>query len=119
MMLLPQMLTGKTRQEQPEQVAYLKSIIKPASKTALLSGAKVLADRPDATAELAKIDVPTLVLVGQDDALYSYESAQTMQGKIKNAQMHVVPGAAHAAIFENPGDAGGAIADFAKGITGK
>ena len=119
MMLLPQMLTGKTRQEQPEQVAYLKSIIKPASKTALLSGAKVLADRPDATAELATIAVPTLVLVGQDDALYSFESAQMMQGKIKGAQLHVVPSAAHAAIFENPGDAGRAIADWANSIAAK
>lgn len=119
MMLLPQMLTGKTRQDDPTQVAYLKSIIKPASKVALLSGAKVLADRPDATAELATIKVPTLVVVGQDDALYSYESAQMMQGKIAGAQLHIVPGAAHAAIFENPGDAGGAIADWAKGIATK
>ena len=97
----------------------LTMMLLPASKTALLSGAKVLADRPDATAELATIAVPTLVLVGQDDALYSFESAQMMQGKIKGAQLHVVPGAAHAAIFENPGDAGRAIADWANSIAAK
>lgn len=117
MLLLPQMLTGKTRQDQKDQVDYLKAIIKPASKTALVSGAKALAERPDA--DLASIKVPTLVVVGQDDPLYGFELATMMQEKIGGAKLHIVPGAAHAAIFENPGDAGGAIVDWAKGITAK
>ena len=118
-MVLPQRLTGKTRQDDSAQVGHSKAIIKPASKTARLSGAKALADRPDATDELASIKVPTLVLVGQDDPLYGFEVAKTMQSKIKGAQLHIVPGAAHAAIFENSGDAGGVIADGAKGRAGK
>lgn len=111
--LLPQMLTGKTRMEQKPQVEYLTAIMKQASKDALVSGAKALADRPDVSDLLGTISVPTLVLVGQDDPLYPVEVAQMMQQKIKGAQLHVVPGAAHAAIFENPQDAGGAIASWA------
>ena len=111
--LLPQMLTGKTRMNEKAQAEYLSAIIKPASKTALVSGAKALANRPDVTALLDSIKVPTLVLVGQDDPLYSFEVAQMMQAKIKGAQLHIVPGAAHAAIFEAPQNAGGAIAQWA------
>lgn len=110
--LLPQMLTGKTRMEQKAQVEYLTAVIKPASRNALVSGAKALASRPDATELLGTISVPTLVVVGQDDPLYGVEIAQMMQQKIKGAQLHVVPGAAHAAIFEAPQDAGGAIANW-------
>ena len=36
--LLPQMLTGKTRMNEKAQAEYLSAIIKPASKTALVSG---------------------------------------------------------------------------------
>ena len=113
--LLPQMLTGKTRMEHKAQVEYLTAMIKPASKNALVSGAKALEDRADATALLGEIAVPTLVVVGQDDPLYPVEIAMMMQQKIKGAKMHVVPGAAHAAIFEAPQDAGGAIAQWAAG----
>ena len=111
--LLPQMLTGKTRMNEKAQAEYLSAIIKPASKTALVSGAKALANRPDVTPLLDSIKVPTLVLVGQDDPLYSFEVAQMMQAKIKGSQLHIVPGAAHAAIFEAPQDAGGAIVQWA------
>lgn len=110
--LLPQMLTGKTRMEQMAQVEYLTAIIKPASKNALISGAKALAGRPDATELLGNISVPTLVLVGQDDPLYGVEISKMMQQRIRGSQLHVVPGAAHAAIFEAPQDAGGAITNW-------
>lgn len=117
--LLPQMLTGKTRMEDKAQVEYLTEIIKPASKNALVSGAKALAGRADATELLGTIAVPTLVVVGQDDPLYGVEIAMMMQQGIKGAQLHVVPGAAHAAIFEAPQDAGGAIASWAGSMGGK
>ncbi len=111
--LLPQMLTGKTRMEQKAQVEYLTAVMKQASKEALVSGAKALAARADATELLGTIAVPTLIVVGQDDPLYAVEIAQMMQQKIKGAQLHVVPDAAHAAIFEKPDDAGSAIAGWA------
>ena len=63
--------------------------------------------------ETGRISVPALVVVGQNDPLYGIEIAQMMQSKIKGAQLQVVPGAAHAAIFEAPQDAGGAIASWA------
>lgn len=114
--LMPQMLTGKTRMQDKAQVQYLTEVIKPASKDALISGAKALAGRADMTDLLGAIAVPTLVLVGLDDPLYSFEIAQMMQQKIKGAQLHVVPAAAHAAIFEAPQDAGGAIASWAGSV---
>ena len=115
--LLPQMLTGKTRQDMPEVADYLKKIMKQCSKEAAIGGAKALANRPDATAALGQIKVPTLILVGLDDPLYSFEVAQKMQMAIKGSKLHIVPDAAHAAIFEKPEDAGKAIADWAANMS--
>ncbi len=112
-LLLPQMLTGTTRMNDKGQVTYLTSIINQASPAGLESGGRVLATRPDATAVLPTITVPALVVVGEDDPLYGFEVAQMMQAQIKGAQLHIVPGAAHAAIFEKPEDAGMAIASWA------
>jgi len=117
--LLPQMLTGKTRMDQPEQVDYLKAIMMECSKEAAIGGAKALANRPDASGMLGQIKVPTLIVVGLDDPLYSFEVAQKMQKATEGSELHIVPGAAHAAIFENADDAGKAIADWAGKMGGK
>jgi pimeloyl-ACP methyl ester carboxylesterase len=114
--LLPQMLTGKTRTDDKAQASYLTAIIKEATTTGLISGAKALANRTDATELLGTIKVPTLVVVGEDDPLYGFEVAEMMQSKISGAQLHIVPDAAHAAIFEAPQDAGGAILAFVSTI---
>ncbi len=114
-LLLPVMLTGETRLKDKAQVEYLTAIIKQCSMDAAVSGVKTLANRADSTATLAKIDVPTLVLVGLADGLYPFEVGQKMQAAIKGAALHIVPGGAHAAIFEKPDDAGGAIAKWAAG----
>ena len=111
--LMPQMLTGETRQTMPEQVEYLTTVMKGASKEAALGGAKALANRPDSTETLDRIEVPTLVLVGRADPVYAYEVSQKMKDAIgDNATLAIIEGASHAAVFEKPAESAKAIADF-------
>lgn len=56
----------------------------------------------DATDELANIAAPTLVLTGEQDALYTPAVAQALASKIKGAQYTVIPDAAHMLPLENP-----------------
>jgi pimeloyl-ACP methyl ester carboxylesterase len=114
---IPQVLTGKTRAEHKAQVEYITEIIKPCSKAGLLSGAKALGTRADFTELLGTVVVPTLLVVGQEDPIYPVEVSQAMAQKIDNARLHVVPGGSHAAIFEVPHDAGGAIANWAASVS--
>ncbi|HEU5430623.1 MAG TPA: alpha/beta hydrolase [Thermomicrobiales bacterium] len=114
--LLKNMLTGKTRMEQPEQVTYLTEVMKAASKEAAIGGAQALATRPDATATLGKINVPTLVFVGLDDPLYPFEIAKMMNEAIPNSTLAIIPGGAHAAIFEVPDASTQAILNWASGM---
>ena len=59
-------------------------------------------DRPDRTAELSSIKVPTLILVGESDAITPPNVAEAMKQKIAGAQLVVVPGAGHMSPMEQP-----------------
>lgn len=50
----------------------------------------------DQTADLAKFDVPTLIMHGDDDQIVPYKNAALLQAKlIKGAQLKIIPGAPH------------------------
>ena len=111
--LMPQMLTGETRQDEKAQVDYLTKVMKGATLEAALGGAKALETRGDYSATLEAIEVPTLVLVGLADPVYPFEVSQMMVDAIgDNAELAIIPGASHAAVFEQPVAAGEAIKTF-------
>ncbi len=114
--LLKEMLTGQTRLDQPELVAFLTEIVNAASVDAAIGGAQALATRPDFTQLLEQIEVPTLVFVGIEDSIYPFEISQMMQEAIPNATLAMIPNAAHAAVFEAPRRSNQAILDWAGGI---
>lgn len=111
--LMPQMLTGETRMNEPEQAEYLTRVMKGATKDAAMGGAIALESRPDLSNVLETIEVPTLVLVGRADPVYAYEVSLKMVETIGDAaEAAIVPGASHAAIFERPVASAEAIRRF-------
>ena len=71
----------------------------PAGVAALHRG---LARRPDSTPLLSKMLCPTLVLVGEQDALSPPEVAEQMASAIPGARLTRIPGAGHLSNLENP-----------------
>jgi pimeloyl-ACP methyl ester carboxylesterase len=59
-------------------------------------------ERADSTADLAGIDVPVLVLAGEEDVLTPPEGARAMAEAIPGSELVVVPGAGHLAPLEKP-----------------
>lgn len=110
--LIKEMLTGETRLRQPQLVTYLETVVKQASVDAAVGGAMALATRPDYTQLLGSIRVPTLVMVGVEDSVYPVEIARMMSETIPSSRLALIPGAAHAAIFEEPRRATDAILGF-------
>ena len=111
--LLPNMLTGETRLETaPAQADYLAAVVEQASLDGALGGAEVLAGRPDSTETLKGVEVPVLVLVGQEDTVYPVAISQAMADAAPQGELVVIPGAAHAAVFEKPEEAARAMLDF-------
>lgn len=61
-----------------------------------------LATRTDCTPGLSNIQVPTLILVGDQDAVAPPSTAQAMHDRIASSQFALIPGAGHMSNLENP-----------------
>jgi 3-oxoadipate enol-lactonase len=68
--------------------------------------------RPDSTADLVTIDVPTLIVVGEQDAITPPDAARTMHEHIGGSQLVVIPEAGHVSNLEAPEAFSGALARF-------
>lgn len=112
--LLKDMLTGVTRLNKPGDVKFLGDIVRQASVAGDVAGAKALSERPDSLPTLASITVPTLILEGVEDTVYPPPFAMKMQQNIAGSKLVLIPGAAHAAIYENAPAANRAILDWAQ-----
>jgi len=71
-----------------------------------------MAERPDSVATLKTINVPTLVVTGDEDILTGVAEASFMQQNIAGSQMKVVPRAGHYAAWEQPEAVGGILRQF-------
>jgi pimeloyl-ACP methyl ester carboxylesterase len=61
-----------------------------------------LVSRTETTQSLPKINIPTLILVGEQDKTTPPELSEKMQQLIPNSELHKVPNAAHLSNLENP-----------------
>jgi pimeloyl-ACP methyl ester carboxylesterase len=110
--MLPKLFSEETRTHRAELVAPMRSIMERNSARAIVAALRGLSQRPDRTALLSSINVPTLVLVGDHDALTPPDEARKMAAAIPNAELVVIPEAGHLAPYENPKAANDAILRF-------
>jgi 3-oxoadipate enol-lactonase len=92
----------KTFDRQPQVVEMIQERIEKTSPIAVAGTLIALAARTDTTPGLYNIKVPTLILVGQHDALTPTSASHAMKEKIPNAELHVIRDAAHLTNLENP-----------------
>jgi pimeloyl-ACP methyl ester carboxylesterase len=58
--------------------------------------------RPDSTATLATIDVPVLIVVGEEDTLTPVKDSRAMQERIAGSRLEVIAQAGHLSSMERP-----------------
>ena len=108
-----QLLTGNTLLNTPAVGGALQNILAEASVAGAEAGAETLAIRPDYTAQLSTISVPTLILEGVYDVVYPFPIAKAIQADVPGSTLTLIPNAGHASIFENPDAANQAISAWA------
>ena len=109
--LLAGLLSEHTRTNRLELVERVRRLM--ANPPAGFIGAlEAMKFRPDATEELARISVPTLVLVGEDDSIAPPEVAREMQERIAGAELAVLPRAGHLSNLEAADEFNAAVAGF-------
>jgi pimeloyl-ACP methyl ester carboxylesterase len=114
--MLPRIFSKLTLEQHPERVEPMKAVMRQTTPQGIAGALRGMASRPDRRADLPKIAVPTLVLVGEEDILTPPAEAKAMAEAIPNARLEVIPKAAHMAPYENPSAVNAAILGFLKGL---
>lgn len=112
--MIPKLFAPLTIEKQPDIVEKMRQRMlatTPAGAAAALRG---MAERIDFRPKLAEIALPTLVIVGEHDAISSPEEMRSFAEQIPEATFEVIPRAGHMAPLENPGPVNAAIRRFLK-----
>ncbi|MGZ3694714.1 MAG: alpha/beta fold hydrolase [Bdellovibrionota bacterium] len=76
-----------------------------------------LASRRDSTPFLAGIEVPTLVIVGDEDTVTPPNLAKLLTDKISGAKLALIPGAGHLSNMEQPEEFNRVVGEFLAGLS--
>jgi len=98
-------MVPKLLRPEPDAAAVheVRELIAGGTPAGVAAAQRGMARRPDSTATLATITVPTLVVVGAQDGLTSPAEAQKLLAGIPGARLATIPGAGHLPNIENPG----------------
>jgi pimeloyl-ACP methyl ester carboxylesterase len=100
--LLPKLLAGATRERQPDIVREVSEMMTRQPVAGIVGALRALRDRPDSTPLLERIDVPVLVVAGEDDQITPAAGMRSMASAIPEAKFVLVPGAGHLTPLEQP-----------------
>jgi len=110
--MLPTLLGASTRRLRPGLVRKVTKLLLEQEPAAVAAAQRGMARRPDVTAELAAITVPTLVLCGTEDERFGPEVGRALAAGIPNATFVQIPEAGHLLNLEQPAQVNEALLDF-------
>ena len=111
-------MVGKTtREKQPDTYDAVHRMIAQAPVEGIVGGLEAMMLRADSTALLAGIDVPTLIVVGDEDALTPVKEARAMHERIAGSRLEVIAQAGHLASVERPAAFNHVLTEFLVALT--
>jgi len=110
--MIPKLLGETTRRTRPDLVEGAKRMMLKMSPEDISLVQRGMAERPDSVPTLKTINVPTLVMVGDEDLLSPLADADLMRQNITASQLKVIPRGGHYAVWEQPGEVGKALRQF-------
>lgn len=98
--LVPKLLGQSTRTNRQDIVDEVREMMRRMTVAGIAAAQRGMAMRPDSTATLPTITVPTLLLAGDEDTVTPVADADFMRQRIPKSEIVVVPRAGHFAAFE-------------------
>ncbi len=110
--LIPKLVCDATRANNQPVVDHLRAQITGSSVDAIVGALQALMTRPDSTPMLSTIRIPTLILVGDQDALTPPPLSEQMHRDIHGSELVVVANAGHMSNMEQPAAFNDALGRF-------
>jgi len=83
-------------------IAEVKEMIINTPKQTLYNTLHALAERKQTCSRLQEINIPTLIMVGEEDKITPITTAQQINEKILNSKLEIIQQAGHLSNLENP-----------------
>lgn len=99
---LEKLFMSASLEKRKDEVNFVKKMIEEMSVESLTRTLHALADRKETCNELSQIDVPVLVLMGEEDKITPPAKGQYIKNNIKDSELKIVAQAGHLSNLENP-----------------
>lgn len=110
--VLPRMFSTAAFSGRPDLVDRFRKTVTGQQPEGVIAALLGLASRPNMLAPLAAVTVPTLVLVGGEDAATTPDDSRELAGAIPGAELVILPGAGHMSCWEDPAGFNVAVREF-------
>ena len=110
--MVPRLLGAATRETRPDLVDGALRMMRKMSPDDVAQVQRGMAERHDSVDTLKTINVPTLVVTGDQDILTGINEAQFMHQHIAGSELRVIPKAGHFSPWERPEEVGLLLRQF-------
>ena len=117
--MIPKLMGRTTVATRPDLVEGARAMMRKMSAEDISLVQQGMAARPDSVADLKSINVPTLIVTGEEDVLSTVADGELMRQNIAGSQLKVIPKAGHYAPWEQPEAVGKVLRQFLDDVAQK
>jgi pimeloyl-ACP methyl ester carboxylesterase len=100
--MIPKLLGATTVSTRPDLVEGALRMMRKMSAEDISLVQRGMAERPDSVRDLEHINLPTLIVIGEEDTLSTAADGELMRRSIPGSQLNIIPKAGHYAPWERP-----------------
>jgi pimeloyl-ACP methyl ester carboxylesterase len=110
--VLPKMVAPANLIALPAVADHVRAMMRATNPVGAAAALRGRAERPDFAGTLARLDVPALVVVGDEDAFTTRADAEQMSGLLKQSELVWIKGVGHMPNLESEGEFNEALERF-------
>ncbi len=116
--MVPKVFGETSRRTRPDLIGGALQMMRRMSAEDVAMVQRGMAERPDSTGTLQTINVPTLIVTGDEDSATGVKEAELMRQNISGSQVKIIAKAGHYAAWERPREVGGVLREFLDSVYG-
>ena len=114
---IPSLVGKTTREKQPDTFDAVHRMVAQAPVEGIVGALEAMMLRPDSTTTLGTIDVPTLVIVGEEDVPTPVKDARFLAERIPGCRLEIISQAGHLCNMERPAAFNHLLTEFLGALT--
>lgn len=114
--MAPRLLAPENAENDRELLDYVHEMIESASIRGITGALEAMKERADSRPLLAEIDVPVLIICGEEDQLIPLSDSEEMRDALPNAELALIPEAGHVPNLEQPLEFNELVWDFLESL---